>query len=254
MKCGWFCPAPVRGPETRRHPEGDSRQQAIGARVRVNAVLSAVLAALMVLALPIDAGEGQAGPDQAGHGQAAEGAKERLLAQILEDEPARLSAERAQKIYDLLRTEEYRIVSAAHAVGAGGFTQWRRYNSAPYLSEAHGNSYVNNYVNEAGRAYGRFEKAGALPVGTVIAKDSFVVSSDRSYQLGQLLVMEKMPAGFNPASGDWRYSMISPRGEVIGITNGQNPDQVSYCVPCHLSRQATDHLFFPPEEFRAATE
>ncbi len=219
----------------------------------VKGVLAAALAGLVLLGPPAGIGAGQAGDarDRAVLAQTAQGVPRR---HERESQPSRLSAEKAQEIYDMLRREERRIVRAAKAVGAGGFTSWQRYNSAPYLSKAHGNTYVNNYVNDVGRAYGRFEEAGALPVGTIIAKDSFVVDSDGSYQLGQLLVMEKMPDGFNRVSGNWRYSMISPRGEVLGVTNGQNPDQVSYCVPCHLSREATDHLFFLPEAYRVAIE
>ena len=171
-----------------------------------------------------------------------------------ERQPSLLSAEEAQRIYESLMPERSVVLSVAGNVGASGFIEWRRYNNAPYLSQAHGNTYVNNYVNAAGRAYGRYEEAGTLPVGTVIAKDSFVVHSDGSYELGQLVVMEKMPAGFNRVSGDWRYSAISPTGEILGTTRGANADQVAYCVPCHLARERTDHLFFLPEAFRMATE
>ena len=171
-----------------------------------------------------------------------------------EGQPQRLSAEKAQEIYETLCPERVRSVRAAAKVGAESFTGWQQYNSAPYLSQAHGNTYVNNYVNEIGRAYGRYEEAGILPVGSMIVKDSFVVHSDGSYALGQLVVMEKMPSGFNRVSGDWRYSAISPGGEVLGITRGPNADQVAYCVPCHLARERTDHLFFLPDSFRRPME
>jgi len=60
----------------------------------------------------------------------------------------------------------------------------------------------------------RFEAAGRLPVGSVIAKDSFSVTETGGILLGPLFVMEKMPAGFNPASGDWRYTLIQPDGRI----------------------------------------
>lgn len=171
-----------------------------------------------------------------------------------ERQPSRLSGEEAQDLYGSLRREELALLGAADTAGAGSFLEWQRYNSVPYLSQAHGNTYVNNYVNETGRAYGRYEDAGILPVGTIIAKDSFVVHSDGSYELGQLVVMEKMPSGFNRVSGDWRYTVISPDGAVLGSTRGANAEQVEYCVPCHLARERTDHLFFLPEAFRVTME
>ena len=56
------------------------------------------------------------------------------------------------------------------------YETWERYNTAPYQSSTHGNHLVNNYANAIARNYGQFEKAGKLPVGSVIAKDSFAVT------------------------------------------------------------------------------
>ena len=135
---------------------------------------------------------------------------------------------------------------------ARDYRSWRRYNSAPYLSATHGNLYINNYVNEAGAAYGRFEAAGTLPVGSIVAKDSFVVERDGSVQPGPLFVMEKMAQGFNYVSGDWRYSQIMPDGVVFGETRGEAADRVAFCIGCHLAVERQDHLFFVPVPYRVA--
>lgn len=37
----------------------------------------------------------------------------------------------------------------------------------------HGDTYVNTYANQRAIAYGKAEKAGTLPEGSVLAKDSF---------------------------------------------------------------------------------
>lgn len=69
----------------------------------------------------------------------------------------------------------------------------------PYLSATHGNHYIDKYANQTGRAYGGGKR---LPVGSVIAKDSFSVTETGGILLGPLFVMEKMPAGFSYVSGD----------------------------------------------------
>ena len=49
-----------------------------------------------------------------------------------------------------------------------GYAEWKRWNSAPYLSSTHGNHYINNYANDVASDYGRYEDAGTLPPGSVI--------------------------------------------------------------------------------------
>jgi hypothetical protein len=63
--------------------------------------------------------------------------------------------------------------------------------------------------------------------------------------------MEKMEAGFNPDSDDWRYTLINPDGSVVGITNGPGTENVEFCVACHLpAAEDQDSLLFLPEDLR----
>ncbi len=98
--------------------------------------------------------------------------------------------------------------------------------------------------------YLKYENAGILPAGAIIAKDSFVVAKDGSLTLGPLFVMEKMEKGFSYVSGDWRYSMVMPDGSIFGKTNGENAERVEFCIGCHLAREKYDHLYFVPSKFR----
>ncbi len=161
--------------------------------------------------------------------------------------PARLGATEAGQVYQRLADD---IEAAYRRAVGGGYRDWRRYNSAPYLSSTHGQLYVNNYANEAGAAYGRYERSGALPEGAVLVKDSVRATADGAIAPGPIFVMEKMAAGFNYVSGDWRYSVIGPEGELWGATNGAGAERVDYCIGCHLAREATDHLYFPPPGLR----
>ena len=133
-----------------------------------------------------------------------------------------------------------------------GYTGWTRVNTSPYQSATHGSRYVNNYADKhAARRYIKFEKAGLMPAGSVIAKDSFAVRPDGSTAAGPLFVMEKMTAGFSPKTGNWRYTMIMPNGAVFGTTKGKGAASVKFCAECHMSMgEGQDSMTFLPEEFR----
>ena len=108
-----------------------------------------------------------------------------------------------------------------------------------------------NYANEWAKAYGAFENAGTFPAGSALAKPSFSVKGNGKASLGPLFLMEKMEAGFNAASGDWRYTMIMPNGSVFGTTNGKNSKKVEFCIGCHQTvTPDQDSVMLLPEEYR----
>lgn len=156
----------------------------------------------------------------------------------------------AEHIYRDLVDKLHNAYARAAEPAAVSFQQWQRANNAPYHSYSHGRRLLNNYVNETGRSYLDYEAAGPLPVGTVIATDSFAVEADGKVLPGPLFLMEKMPDGFNYVSGDWRFTLIQPDGTLVGRTMGENAVSVDHCVRCHLAAEKTDHLFFPPESYR----
>jgi len=164
--------------------------------------------------------------------------------------PADLSPEEAEARYKKLRKLMARDYATSGIAAAKVYQKWQRYNTAPYRSAAHGRRYVNHYANAKARAYGNYEKAGKLPVGSVIAKDNLTVMSDGKTYPGALLLMEKMPADFNYVSGDWKYTMILPDGSLFGTTNGVGSNKVRFCIGCHLAVEKQDHLYFPPKRYR----
>jgi len=131
------------------------------------------------------------------------------------------------------------------------YVEWRRYSMAPYRAATHGNRYVLNYANPTARAYGAFENAGIMPAGSVLAKDSFTVGDNGRLSAGPLFIMQKMTAGFNASSGNWKYTMIMPSGAVFGETRGKNSAGVEFCAECHAAvADEQDHMMFLPEEYR----
>ncbi len=167
------------------------------------------------------------------------------------ERPAELADADALSIYDRILDAMVAGYVKSEDPTAAAYRSWRRYNTAPYLSATHGKRYVNNYANDVAKAYGRFEEAGTLPVGSVLAKDSFEVTERGDVVTGPLALMEKMPAGFNPEGRDWRYTTIMPDGSLFGTTNGENTRRVEFCVECHIAAgDEQDHLFFIPNERR----
>ncbi len=142
-----------------------------------------------------------------------------------------------------------KLMSAGGVAIAANYQGWKRFSTRAYVSDTHGGRYVQNYGNAVARDYGKYEKVGKMPVGSILAKDSFVVRGGKIMP-GPLFVMEKMAAGFNPASGNWRYSLVMPNGKVIGRTNGKGSKNVQFCIGCHLAAEDTDSLYFLPDEYR----
>jgi class 3 adenylate cyclase len=167
------------------------------------------------------------------------------------ERPAELADADALTIYDRILDDMAAGYGKSKIPYAKVYHTWRRYNTAPYLSATHGKRYVNNYANDVAKTYGRFEEAGALPVGSVLAKDSFEVTERGDVITAPLSLMEKMPAGFDPEGRDWRYTVIMPDGTLFGTTNGEGSKRVEFCMECHIAAgDEQDHLFFIPEQHR----
>lgn len=205
------------------------------------------------LSLPLTAA--QAADSAQGHPQVQEsqrfsGEPDRPRRHYRIQNPADLAPEEAAAIYRDLAAELAEVYARSGDRLIAGYQTWQRFNSAPYKSTTHGRRYVNNFANETARNYARYEDAGRLPEGSVVIKDSFVVTDDGEVSPGPLFVMEKMAEGFNYVTGDWRYSMISAEGKFLGRTNGPGAQRVEFCIACHLAVEDQDHLFFVPEDAR----
>jgi hypothetical protein len=164
----------------------------------------------------------------------------------------KLTAAEANKAYNCLLPEMTAGYAKASAKAIKGFQRWSKVNNQPYVSGTHGNRFVNNYANKkAAIKYSQYEKLGKMPVGSVLAKDSFAAAPNGKTGPGPMFVMEKMKPSFNKASGNWRYTLIMPNGGVIGVTNGKNSKAVKFCYQCHMAVAGTqDSLMLLPQEFR----
>jgi hypothetical protein len=166
--------------------------------------------------------------------------------------PAGITPTQARSVYGRIVEQMTAGYALSDLAEAREYRRCTRYNTAPYRSATHGERYVNNDANPAARAYGRFGKAGPMPPGAVLAKDSFTVTADGGVFSGPLFLMEKLPPGTASDWRDWRYVMVMPDGSIFGDSRGDAPEAVRFCADCHDTAGATDGLFFVPPRFRRA--
>jgi hypothetical protein len=169
--------------------------------------------------------------------------------------PVELTTAEARAAYECVKGgmqagyAKSKLMSDTGLAIAGQYQGWSLYNTQPYVSNTHGGRFVNNYGNRRAKSYGKYEQAGVMPAGALLAKDSFAVKHGKVVA-GPLFVMEKMPAGFNADSDNWRYTLVMPGGKVIGTTNGKGSGNVEFCIGCHMSAGDTDSMMFLPEDYR----
>ncbi len=186
-----------------------------------------------------------------GNAAAQSGEKElRPSGHLKIENPNQLSLDEARRVYDSIADELSAGYALSREPGALGYRKWRLYNKAPYLSATHGNRYVNNYANARAVGYGALRKGERLPEGSILAKDSFTVTSDGEIFAAALFIMEKLAPGKSPGTGDWRYVMILPDGSYFGDTEGDNAADVAYCHVCHKIKKRDDFVFFVPKAYR----
>lgn len=167
------------------------------------------------------------------------------------DHPRTLSPQRAEEIYRAILPSLRATYARSGDVAALAYSSWARHNTHPYRSSRHGDVFVNNYTNEIAGAYRLYERAGQMPEGALIVKDSFIMTTDGDIQTGSFALMEKMPRGFDPQNGDWRYMLVDGQGEVRGISKAYASERVAFCGECHRkAAPESDHLFFVPRYAR----
>ncbi|MHA1190542.1 MAG: cytochrome P460 family protein, partial [Alphaproteobacteria bacterium] len=131
------------------------------------------------------------------------------------EQPARLSPPVAQSIYENAADDLAMGYGLSDYQPARDYRLWAKFNTFPYLSATHGNRYVNNFANAKASNYGELAEGEKMVPGAVLAKDSFTVTKGRRVFAAALFLMEKLEAGQNPDTADWRYVLVLPDGSVF---------------------------------------
>lgn len=119
-------------------------------------------------------------------------------------------------------------------VGAD-YQTYRKFTDAPFLSAAHGNRWVDVYVNSVGADV--YTTTDEIPVGTIVVKTSWIDDGGKpGTEPGPIFVMEKRAPGYAPDHGDWYMAIhwatapASFGGPLYW--RGTSP-KVEYCYDCH---------------------
>lgn len=126
------------------------------------------------------------------------------------------------------------------------YRTWTPASTLPAAPGFHGERFLFTYVNEIGAAeYTRFaEDDVAMPVGSVIAKESFSIGEDGKAKPGPLFLMQKAEAGASPRTGDWYYMAVQPNGTPMAV------NVYKACNECHEAYEDQDYMAYPEEDVR----
>ena len=157
---------------------------------------------------------------------------------ILTDERAVIA-----RVYECM-TDRLRIAfQHSDEPSARVYRSFDRVNARSFYSPVNDYSFANVYVNALASDYtkNRFEKP--FPQGSILAKETFVVSPQGQVSVGPMFVMEKMVKGYSRDSGDWRFVKVFPDGRVES-DEVKSETITESCLSCHARRQSGDYLFY----------
>ncbi|MEJ6395086.1 cytochrome P460 family protein [Gymnodinialimonas sp. 2305UL16-5] len=141
-------------------------------------------------------------------------------------------------------------LAAGYAQGDNAWaTEYRSWGAAatgPAAPGFHSNRFLNTFVNEVGyEAYIQYEEddeSFEMPVGSVIAKESYSLR-EGAPRPGPLFFMERAATADYPDTDGWIYSAVQPNGNPMNISQ-------SFCHDCHGGYAFSDSLGYPAFEVR----
>ena len=152
-------------------------------------------------------------------------------------------------IYDCIKDE----IAAAYAKGGdevgSTYRNWTVTSTRPAVAGAHSERFLQTFANDiAAEQYLKFAEEGVkMPVGSVLAKESFKANKKGKVRVGPLFIMTKLEEGAAPDYGDWLYGGVQPNGKPLKIKQ-------SFCHDCHIGWEDQDALAYPLEEVRVSAE
>lgn len=129
------------------------------------------------------------------------------------------------------------------------YRDWRQASTGPAAPGWHSGRFLLTWVNDAGYdEYVKYDTENAdMPVGTVIAKESFEVSDTGEAKPGPLFIMQKVAEEKTPQTDGWYYMMVAPNGAPQAV------EVMSACNECHSGfGDGQDYLGYPVEEVRVS--
>lgn len=126
------------------------------------------------------------------------------------------------------------------------YRDWQPAATGPAAPGPHGNRFLNTFANET--AFALYTEYGygddfVMPVGSILAKESYTLRDNGEPRLGPLFIMTKVEAGEADEFGNWVYSGVQPNGNPMRVSQ-------SFCHDCHVAFQDQDSLGYPAPHVR----
>ena len=154
--------------------------------------------------------------------------------------------EQIAALYDCVRDDLPAAYGAGGNAVAADYRMWGQATTGPFAPGVHGERFLNTFVNEIGYdTYIRYtddDEAFEMPVGTVIAKESYSLR-DGAPRIGPLFIMTRVATADSPDTDGWVYSAVQPNGQPMGISQ-------AFCHDCHGGFEFSDSLGYPVFEVR----
>lgn len=159
---------------------------------------------------------------------------------------ADLTAEQVNGLYDCIKSELREGYASKGGANTKEYTNWKVTATAPAAPGIHGKRFLLTFVNDIGfDEYVKFAEENVnMPVGSILAKESFNVSKKGKVKKGPLFFMTKVAAGGEADKyGNWVYAAFTPKGKEMKIKQ-------AFCSACHNGYEDQDDLGYPAEEVR----
>jgi len=168
---------------------------------------------------------------------------------VIAGDPYDLEADAVGIIYDCIKDQMAAAYAKEGDVVGAAFRDWAVTSTRPAVPGPHGDRFLQTFANDiAADQYLKFEEEGVkMPVGSILAKESFKVNKKGKVVVGPLFVMTKLAAGEAADYGDWFYSAVQPNGKPMKLKQ-------SFCHDCHVGWEDQDALAYPLEEVRIGAE
>lgn len=154
------------------------------------------------------------------------------------------------RLYDCVKDDlAAGYAKEGHPVGSV-YRDWQATSTGPAAPGPHGDRFLYTFANDTAFAdYVSYRDDGgwSMPVGSVLAKESYTLTKEGAPRKGPLFVMTKVAGGEADEFGNWVYSAVQPNGKNMGIKQ-------SFCHDCHQAFADQDSLGFPDTDVRFSAD
>ena len=159
---------------------------------------------------------------------------------------ADVTAEKANEIYLANRADLLSGYQMGDNEIATSYSTWKAASTAPEKTgDIHSGRYMMTFVNPVGYGdYVEFKTIdSSMPIGTKIAKETFMLKGHGKFRESPLFTMQKVGSEKAPETDGWIYGRVNAKGR--NMPTGQK-----FCHSCHMAFKSQDFLGYPARDVR----